>query len=99
MKVLAEEDQFKDITDETILAREEERLINEAINKLPPQMQLVFKLGKQEGLSRKRIAEQLVISPNTVRNHMLGAVKAIRSHLDDAALTAFYLFWFFNNKL
>lgn len=92
MKVIAEADQFKNITDETILGREKERLINEAIAKLPPQMQLVFRLSKQEGLSREQIAEQLKISPNTVRNHMLDAMKAIRSYLDNAALAAFYLF-------
>ena len=99
MKVIAEADQFKNITDETILGREKERLINEAIAKLPPQMQLVFRLGKQEGLSREQIAEQLKISPNTVRNHMLEAMKAIRSYLDNAALAAFYLFWLYKDRL
>jgi len=97
MQVMAEADQFKNITDETILGRERERLINEAIVKLPPQMQLVFRLSKQEGLSREQIAEKLKISPHTVRNHLLDAMNSIRSSLGNTALSAFYLFSLFKD--
>jgi len=42
---------------------------------------LVFKLSRVEGLSHKEIAEQLNISPNTVKNHMVEALKTLKSHL------------------
>lgn len=88
--LISESPGFRNITDETVLAQESERLINEAISKLPPQQQLVFTLSKQEGLSREQIAEQLHISPHTVRNHLADAVKFIKAYLSQAAMI--YLF-------
>ena len=83
---IAEAPYAKNFTDETILAKESERFINEAVSKLPAQQQIVFKLSKQEGLSREQIATQLNISPNTVRNHLAEAMKFIRTYLNDLAL-------------
>ncbi len=62
-------------TDEMVMAHESKNLISQAIAKLPPQQQLVFKLRKQEGLSREEVASQLQISPNTVKNHLSNAIK------------------------
>jgi RNA polymerase sigma-70 factor (ECF subfamily) len=86
LKLIAESPHFQNITDETILAQESKKLIDEAVSKLPKQQQLVFRLSKVEGLSRDQIAEQLNISPNTVRNHLSDAIRFIRSYLDHAAL-------------
>lgn len=86
LKLIADSPAFQNITDETVLAQESERLINEAIARLPKQQQLVFRLSKQEGLSREQIAEKLQISPNTVRNHLAEAMQSIRSYLNHAAL-------------
>ena len=85
LRVIAESPAFQNITDETVLARESERLINEAISKLPQQRQLVFRLSKQDGLTRDQVAEKLNISPHTVRNHMAEAIKFIRAYLKHAA--------------
>ena len=68
-------------TDEMVLAHESSELISQSIAKLPPQQQLVFKLSKQEGLSREDVAQQLHISPNTVKNHLADALKFIRAFL------------------
>lgn len=89
LKLISESPGFRNITDETILAQESERLINEAVAKLPPQQQMVFRLSKQQGMSREQVAEQLQISPLTVRNHLAEAIRFIRSYLRHAAL--FYL--------
>jgi RNA polymerase sigma-70 factor (ECF subfamily) len=91
LRLIADSPHFQNITDETILAQESERLINEAVAKLPSQQQLVFRLSKQEGLSREQIAEKLQISPNTVRNHMADAIKSIRHYLDHAAFISMLL--------
>jgi RNA polymerase sigma factor (sigma-70 family) len=94
--VIAESPAFQNITDETVLARESERLINEAISKLPQQRQLVFRLSKQDGLTRDQVAEKLNISPHTVRNHMAEAIKFIRSYLKHAAVICMMLLFFFS---
>lgn len=82
------------ITEEMILAHESENIISRAVAKLPPQQQLVFKLSKQEGLSREDIACQLNISPNTVKNHLSTATKFIRGFLQNSDFTFLILFWF-----
>lgn len=73
-------------TEQIVLSRESKRLINEAIAKLPPQQQLVFRLSKQDGLSREQIAEELHISPNTVKNHLAEAIRTVRAYLNHAAI-------------
>ena len=90
---------ISDTTNETILANESKRLINEAVASLPPQQQLVFKLSKEAGLTREQVAKELNISPHTVKNHLGEAMKSIRGYLDNATLTGFYLFWIFKDKL
>lgn len=68
-------------TEEEVLARDLEQFTDKIIERLPRQQQLVFKLSRVEGLSHKEIAEQLHISPNTVKNHMVEALKTLRSQL------------------
>ncbi|MDE3212604.1 MAG: hypothetical protein KGM98_05160, partial [Bacteroidota bacterium] len=48
------------------------------------------RLSREEGLKRHEIAERLQISPNTVRNHLLAALKFIRLNIDDAAMVAIW---------
>lgn len=81
------------VTEETVLARESQRVINEAIGRLPPQQQLIYKLSKIEGLSREEIAGRLNISSNTVRNHLAEAMKSLRIYLKDIAWVQALLFW------
>lgn len=61
-------------------------LLNTCLNHLPEQQRQVFTLSKIEGLSNKRIAEQLQISPHTVRNHLYQALKNIRSVISPSDL-------------
>lgn len=75
-------------TEESIIAQDLEHYTQELISRLPAQQQLVFRLSRIEGLSHKEIAEQLDISPNTVKNHMVEALKTLKKHLKYAD------FWF-----
>ncbi|MEO9005029.1 MAG: RNA polymerase sigma-70 factor [Ginsengibacter sp.] len=79
-------------TDEMVLAQESSKLISQAIAKLPPQQKLVFKLSKQEGLSREDVAHQLQISPHTVKNHLADALKFIRAFLHNPAIIILLIF-------
>ncbi|MEO9145267.1 MAG: RNA polymerase sigma-70 factor [Ginsengibacter sp.] len=81
-------------TEEMVLAHESSELIFEAVEKLPPQQKLVFRLSRQEGLNREEVASQLNISPNTVRNHLAEAIKFIRTFLRNSTATFLIIFWF-----
>ena len=63
--------------------KENQQLLREIISQLPPRQQLIYKLSKQEGLSRMEIASQLHISPHSVKNHLQDAVKSIRHYFKD----------------
>ena len=70
------------------------------ISKLPPKQQTIFRLSRIEGLSHKEIAEQLHISKNTVKNHVIAALKSVKTELNHLrtqssvfALISFYLFY------
>ena len=73
-------------TDEMVLAHEYKEWVSQAITRLPPQQQLVFRLSKEEGMNREDIARQLEISPNTVKNHLSNALKFIHAFLRKSSL-------------
>ena len=49
--------------------------INAAINQLPSQCKIIFKLTKEDGLSYKQVAEIMELSPFTVRNQLAIAIR------------------------
>ncbi|MBK1440631.1 RNA polymerase sigma-70 factor [Parapedobacter sp. ISTM3] len=65
-------------TEETVFFEDLNRFARESINSLPAQQQQVFTLSRDEGLSYDEIAERLQISPNTVRNHMVNALRTLK---------------------
>ena len=73
-------------TDEMVLAHEYKEWVSQAITRLPPQQQLVFRLSKEEGMNREDIARQLEISPNTVKNHLSNALKFTKPDLRKSSL-------------
>lgn len=68
-------------SDQPILEKQYEELLNRIIEGLPPQQKQVFRLAKIEGLSYQAIAAQLNISRFTVKNHMAKALQSIRLEL------------------
>lgn len=61
-------------------AREFMQLLQQAIDKLPPQQKQVYLLIKDEELTKAQVAEKMGISPNTVKSHFDAAVRAVRAH-------------------
>lgn len=65
-----------------ILWQQYEEILHAAINSLSPQRQKVFRLCREEGKSYEQVANELGISRNTVKEHMVLAMKFIREHFE-----------------
>jgi RNA polymerase sigma-70 factor (family 1) len=69
------------LADDQLHLKEAHALIHTAMEQLPPQQRSVFELSRFQGLSHEEIAEQLQISPLTVRAHMRKALAFMRTYL------------------
>lgn len=56
-------------------------LMDQAIEKLPPQQKKVYKLSREERLKHEEIAKILNISPETVKKHIKLALRFIKNEL------------------
>lgn len=68
-------------TEELVDAHETQRMIEQALVKLPKNQKIVYRLSRQEGLTNYEIASHLHVSTNTVKSHLYRAIWFIRSHL------------------
>lgn len=72
-----------------------EQILETAVNQLPPQRQNIFKLCRHEGKKYEEVAAELHISRNTVKEHMVLAVRFIKDyvyqHADIHMIMAFLL--------
>ena len=64
-----------------IYKKELEAEIAALVDTLPPRQKEIYILSRKGGLSLDEIAEKLEISPNTVKNHLVQALKVIRNGL------------------
>ena len=71
----------KDDPHATINLLELKRLINKAVDNLSEQRRKVFILSREKGLTIPEIANELKLSPNTVKNTLVSALQAIREYL------------------
>lgn len=55
-----------------------EALIEQAIALLPPQQKKVYQLSREQGLQQKDIARELNISLETVKKHMVLAIRSLK---------------------
>lgn len=71
------------------------QLMEKAIDILPPQQAMVYRLSKLQGLSREQVAVRMGISPNTVRNHLAEAMRTLKDFVRKAGIIiVFYLFYY-----
>jgi len=68
-------------TEENIFRKENAALIDEAIEKLPPQRKMVFKLCRLEGKSYDEAAKLLNISVSTVSNQLVKGTRSVKEHV------------------
>jgi len=72
---------------ESIHLNEINRIIVDAVHKLPQQRRKIYQLSRNEGKSISEIAELLHVSPNTVKNSLVVALKSIRMQLKQHGVT------------
>lgn len=84
-KMAQAEDQSENRVENLLLEKEHRTILENVISQLPPQQKLIYRLARQEGLSREQIALQLKISPNTVKNHLSAAMNYLRIYLKKSA--------------
>jgi len=72
--------------------RDLQQKINHAIDALPAQQKLIFKLSREEGLNHQQIADRLGIERTTVKNHIVRALNTLRQHLQFSGHSL--LFWY-----
>lgn len=81
-----------DYLSNSILVKEMESQIFDAIEKLPEGCCEVFKLSRIEGLSHKKIAVKLNISENTVKVQIYRALKYLKEEIYNGSIVLFYFF-------
>lgn len=74
---------------DTILQKEYEAVLFNAVRQLPPRQQEVYELIKGKGLKREEAAQVLNISAETVKYHLAQAVRSVRDYcIQHAGLTS-----------
>lgn len=71
--------------------KELQKLISEAVAAMPPKMQQVYKLSRQQYLSHHEIAEKLGISDETVKKHIQHALAIIKATLSKSSVSISFL--------
>jgi RNA polymerase sigma-70 factor, ECF subfamily len=89
-------EQFDFSVHESLLARELEENIAQAVGNLPGECRKVFELSRTEGLKYREIADNLNISVKTVEAHMSKALRSLRIELKDY-LSALLILFIINN--
>jgi RNA polymerase sigma-70 factor (ECF subfamily) len=88
-EILAAATKYYNQTEDTIITAEYEELALYAIEQLPPQRKLIFKLCRNEGKSYEEVSHVLGISKSTVKDHMVKAIKFIKEYLHVHTQTTF----------
>jgi len=70
-----------DVSD-PVLYNELQNLVHRAIQQLTPQQKKVFQLSRTDGLKHAEIAARLNLSRSTVKDHIVEALRSIRTFLN-----------------
>jgi RNA polymerase sigma-70 factor (ECF subfamily) len=77
-------------TEDKVVAREYNQIIQKAVDQLPPQRKLIYYLNREKGLNYQQIANHLAISKHTVKNQLSNALRSIRLFLIKSARLFFF---------
>lgn len=74
-----------------VIDQEAQRLLYEAVNRLPEKMKLVFEMSFIEGLKTTEIAERLRLTDSSVRKYKAGALELLRTQLKSSLFSFLFL--------
>lgn len=77
--------------DSSIITREYETKLHEAVSLLSPQRKKVYQLSREQDMTHDQIAAQLRLSKHTVNNHIVEAQRFIRTYLSKNCDMAFLI--------
>jgi len=77
-------------TDSLLREHELIALIEKEVSALPKKMRLIFEMSRNHQLSHKEIAEELKISPATVKKQVNNALKTLRVKLGNSIFKLFF---------
>ncbi len=80
----------EDTIEEKIREKELTVLIEKEVSSLPPQMRLIFEMSRFQDKTHKEIAEELAISPQTVRTQVRNALRILRVKLGASIFMLFF---------
>jgi len=95
MQTLGKDIQNSENLEAELSFRELKRHVRKAVNQLPAARRRIYQLSREEGMSREEIANHLKISPSTVKNSIVSALKSIREHLEKEGYMLSLLYWWF----
>ena len=68
----------ENITENTVITGQVYEQIDQLVESMPDKRREVYKLSRQKGLTNKEIAQHLLISEKTVKNHLTKSLAYIR---------------------
>ncbi|WPQ65269.1 RNA polymerase sigma-70 factor [Chitinophaga sancti] len=87
-------------TTQAMSEKEVQEVLAKALATLPQQQYKVFMLSREHGLKYEEIAAEMGISAATVRNHMVQALKKIRTYLESShIISIIYLYIILAEKM
>lgn len=66
---------------DTLYLSELSRLVQQAVDLMPPRRKLIYEMSRAEGMKPTEIAEKLSLSVSTVKNVLCTSLKSIRDYL------------------
>src|SRR5690606_25139600 len=69
----------QEVTEQTVMAREYRRLLDQVLSRLPRRSREIFALCREQGKSYDEAARVLGVSRNAIKNHMVSTLKVLKS--------------------
>jgi RNA polymerase sigma-70 factor (family 1) len=96
MEMLGQQSELHEETEQTIIYGDYQHILNNVIERLPPQQKLVYGMCHGQGLKYEEVAQRLNISRFTVKTHMQQALRTIKANFSSlismlaAAVASFF---------
>jgi len=82
-------EQYVDDVNDAVIYSDLVRFIEAVVSDLPPQMQRIFRMSREEGLSHAEIAQELAITEHTVKKTINRALHVLRHKLLQVIIVSF----------